>query len=69
MAPNLLFVCLSAFIAVFVLLSILAISMRLILRIFPEKESKTDAAVLAVVSTSMQSIYPGTIITKIEEAK
>lgn len=69
MAPNLFFICISAFLAVFVLLSILAISMRLILIIFPEKESKTDAAVLAAVSTTVQSIYPGTLITKIEEAK
>jgi hypothetical protein len=69
MAPNLILVCVSAFVAVFVLLSILAISMRLILVIFPEKERKTDAALLAAVSTTMQSLYPGTIITKIEEAK
>ncbi len=44
---NLLTICFSAFASVFVLLSILAVSMRLILVVFPEKESDYDAALIA----------------------
>ncbi len=69
MGPDdLVFICISAFLAVFVLLSVLAVVMRLILVAFPEaKGGGTDAAVLAAVSSTVSSIYPGTQITKIEE--
>ena len=66
---NVIFVCLSAFIAVFVLLSFIAAIIRVILAVFPEKTSSADAALLAAVSTTYQSIYPGTQITKLEEEK
>ena len=63
------FVCLSAFAAVFVLLSVLAFVMRLILMAFPERESGGDATMIAAVASSLSAVYPGTRITKIEEIK
>jgi len=66
---SLLTICVSAFIAVFILLSILALTMRLILAIFPEKMMESNATLIAAISTTYNSIYPGTKITKIEEDK
>ncbi|MBU1319073.1 MAG: hypothetical protein KKH67_07745 [candidate division Zixibacteria bacterium] len=62
-------VCISAFAAVFVLLSILAFVMRLILVVFPERESGGDATMIAAVASALSTVYPGTRITKIEEIK
>ena len=67
--PDLLFMCLSAFVAVFILLTALAVIMRLILRIFPAKAADTDPAILAAIASTMNSVYPNTQITKIEEVK
>ena len=68
-SPELFTICISAFLAVFVLLAVLAIVMRLILVVFPAKKIVSDAAVVAAVSTVMQNIYPGTKVTKVEEIK
>ena len=43
--------------------------MRLITVIFPEKDIKYDSAVIAALTTIVNKYYPGTKITKIEEAK
>jgi uncharacterized membrane protein YqjE len=68
MGSNELFViCGIAFIFVFVILAVLALSMRLIIIIFPEKKFGTDAAVVAVLASAVQKVFPGTQITKIEE--
>ena len=66
---GLLFVCLSALLAVFVLLTILAIIMRILIAAFPEKLAKSDAALLAAVTTAAASIYPGMRVTRVEEEK
>lgn len=66
---NLLTVCISAFIAVFVVLTFLAISMRVIIVVFPEKQKDEDAAIIAAISSTLSNIYPKTKITKIEEQK
>ena len=66
---ELLLISVSAFAAVFVLLSILAVIMRLILVAFPAREQQGDAVVIAAVSTTMATLYPGTRITRIEEIK
>jgi hypothetical protein len=61
-------VCIAAFAAVFVLLSLLAAIMRLILAAFPQIDRQVaDAAVIAAVSTVVTNLYPRTRITKIEE--
>jgi len=49
---DLLLMCLSAFIAVFVLLSVLALIMRVIIAVFPEKvQLVSDTAVLAALAS------------------
>ena len=66
--PELVSVCISAFIVVFIILTALALFMRLIIILFPDKPDD-DKAVYAVIASVMNSIYPGTKITKIEEVK
>jgi hypothetical protein len=68
-SPELLVICGVAFFFVFALLAFLALIMRLIIFVFPEKMIKTDAAVIAAVSGAVQSVFPGTKITNIEEKK
>jgi hypothetical protein len=68
-STELLTICLSAFMAVFVLLAVLASLMRLIIIIFPQRIAASDAAMIAAVTTVMQSLYPGTKVTKVEEIK
>lgn len=68
-ASDLLTICISAFISVFVLLSILAVLMRIVIQVFPEKAVQTDIAMIAAVATVVTSVYPGSKITKIEEIK
>jgi TRAP-type C4-dicarboxylate transport system permease small subunit len=69
---QLLFVCLSALVAVFVLLTVLAVTMRILIAVFPEalgKLAKSDAALLAAITTAASSIYPGMRVTRVEEEK
>ena len=69
MSLELLVICLSAFISVFVLLAVLALVMRLIIVAFPEKIADTDAALIAAVTLAAQGIFPGMKTTKVEEIK
>ena len=62
-------ICGIAFFFVFVILALLALSMRLIILIFPEKKIGADAAVIAALAATVQSVFPGSKITKIEEKK
>ena len=62
-------ICLVAFAAVFTLLAVLAILMRLAVALFPKKDAQTDAALYAAISTAYGSLYPGTQVTRIEELK
>jgi hypothetical protein len=66
---NLLSVCGSAFVGVFLLLAVLALIMRIILYIFPQREAGTDVAVLAAVTAVVGAVYPGSEVTKVEEVK
>jgi hypothetical protein len=69
---QLLLVCLSSLLAVFVLLTVLSVTMRILVAVFPEKfgkAAKTDAALLAAVTTAAASIYPGMRVTRVEEEK
>jgi hypothetical protein len=68
-STDLLMICVSAFVSVFVLLTLLAVIMRLIIVFFPQKKAISDAAVLAAVTTVMHNLYPGTKVTRIEEKK
>jgi len=62
-------ICTSAFLAVFLILSIFAILIRLIIIVFPDPESREDQAIIAAISTTVNSQYPGTKTTKVEEVK
>ena len=68
-SPELLPICFSALMAVFSLLAVLALIMRLIMAVFPARTVGGDTAVIAAISTVMQNVYPGTKITKVEEIK
>jgi hypothetical protein len=68
--PNLLMICISAFSTVFVLLALLALVMKLLINVFPEKvKDQLDAAMLAAVSASLSVVYPQTKITKVEQVR
>jgi hypothetical protein len=64
-----LIVCVSACIAVFVLLTLLALAMRALVVVFPERTTGGDAALLSAVATAASAAYPGMKITRIEEEK
>jgi hypothetical protein len=62
----------SSLLAVFVLLSFLAITMRILVAVFPEalhELGESDAALLAALTTAVTSRYPGMRVTKVEEKK
>lgn len=67
--PDLLVVSLSAFAAVFLLLSFLAVVMRILIAVYPEKIGGIDAATIAAVSAAAAYVFPGTKVTKVEEIK
>jgi hypothetical protein len=71
MQLNLLSMCISSFLAVFTVLTFLAVAMRLIMIIFPEKqiEAADDAAVYAAVTSTYSRLYPGMKVTNIKEIK
>lgn len=62
-------ICGSALIAVFVVLMVIALAMRLIIFLFPKKEDEEDSAVLAAIASTVSKLYPNSQITKIEEIK
>lgn len=66
---ELLVICVSAFVAVFVLLAILALVMRLIIVAFPQKVAGLDSTVIAAAVSTVAALYPGTRVTKVEEIK
>ncbi len=65
---DLLAICASAFVGVFLLLTVLALVMRLITALFPEKVD-SNSSMIAAVSTVLHTLYPGTKITNVEEIK
>ncbi|NOR13811.1 MAG: hypothetical protein GQ545_11215 [Candidatus Aminicenantes bacterium] len=62
-------ICGIAFLVVFVILTLLAFLMRIIMLIFPEKVAEIDSALIAAVAATVQTVFPGTKITKLEERK
>ena len=68
--PNLLMICVAAFCAVFLLLAFLALVMKILINVCPEKvKEELDAAMLAAVSASLSVVYPETKITKVEQVR
>jgi len=64
-----LFNCLLTLAIVFLVLSLLSLSMRILIAVFPEKSSSDDAAIVAALTTHLSKVYPHTQITKMEEQK
>ncbi len=62
-------ICGIAFLIVFLILALLAFFMRIIMLIFPIKAAGSDPVVIAAVATTVQAVFPGTKITKLEEKK
>lgn len=62
-------ICGIAFLVVFFILTLLAFLMRIIMLIFPEKVAAIDSTLIAAVATTVQTVFPGTKITKFEEKK
>lgn len=68
--PNLLLICLNAFAAVLGLLWVLAIALRGLIELFPEKPApQTDAAVAVAIVSAVNSLVPGARVTRIEEIR
>ncbi len=67
MEANLFMICISSFVSVFAVLVFLAVAMRLLIAVFPEKKNGTDPAVVAAIGSAYAYVHPGTKITKIEE--
>jgi hypothetical protein len=62
----------SALVAVFAVLGLLAITMKALTGFFPvriKKDEGTDSAVLAAIHSAYAVVSPGTRITNIEEMK
>lgn len=64
---QLLLACIWALVTVFVLLGLLAIAMRALIAVFPERTPGADPALVAAVTTAASATYPGMRVTKVEE--
>ena len=67
--PDLLVVCLTAFVAVFTLLAFLAVVMRLLMAAYPAKSGGIDSATVAALTAAAAYAFPGTKVTKVEEIR
>jgi hypothetical protein len=67
--PDLLMVCVVALLSVFALLSVLAVAMRALVTVFPERPVDSDPAMLAAVAAAATAAYPGTKITNVTEIR
>lgn len=72
MQLNLLSMCIASFAAVFTVLVFLAVTMRLIMVVFPEKQvggDGDDAAVFAAITSTYARLCPGMKVTNIKKDK
>jgi hypothetical protein len=70
MENSLFMICISSILAVFAVLGLLAITMRILTALFPErKDGGIDSAVLAAIHSAYAVVHPGARITNIEEMK
>ena len=65
-SPDIVTVCSTAFFATFVLLTVLAAMMRLLIALFPEREEQMDTATVAAIAAAVRSQYPTKKIVRIE---
>jgi hypothetical protein len=64
---SLITVCVAAFCAVFALLIVLALVIRLLTVAFPLGAQADEAAMVAAISAAVTNTYPGVRVTRIEE--
>ena len=72
MEESLFSMCVASFMAVFLVLAFLSITMRLIIKVFPERKVEKvldDAPVFAAISSVYSQLYPGYRVVKIDEEK
>jgi hypothetical protein len=67
--PNLLLISVFAFLAVFLVLLVLAGIMRALTHFFPPPDDGPDAALLAAISAAASAAWPGLRVTRIEEQR
>ncbi len=66
---NLWSICITAFISVFVVLTVLAGVMQAIAALFPTKQQESSAAYVAAITSTVPTLIPGARVTRIEEVK
>ena len=64
---NLWVICVNAFVVVLVLLSLLALAMRLLTAVFPPPRSASGAAMAVAINTAVSTLFPGARVSRIEE--
>ena len=67
--PNLLIICISAYVAVFLLLAFLATIMKILTVVFPKKLEGLEPAIVAALTAAATYAFPGTKVTKVEEIR
>jgi hypothetical protein len=67
--PNLLLISIFAFLAVFMVLSVLAGIMRVLTHFFPPPADGPDATLLAAMTAAASAAWPGMRVTRIEEKR
>ena len=65
--PDFIVVCTLAFSTAFVLLAVLALAMRAITALFPERLTGFDTAVAAAISSTVSTFIPGARVVNITE--
>ena len=66
-ATDLFSACLIALVSVFTLLGSLAVIFELITILFPARKRRIEPVLIAAISTTVASVYPGARVTRIEE--
>lgn len=69
MEYNVIECCFFSFLAVFILLGLLAILIRIIMAVFPDGEQVDNAPMVAAIHTAVAATFPGARVTRIEEIK
>jgi hypothetical protein len=67
--PSLAALCTTAFVAVFVLLAVLAGLMYSIMLVFPLSRKVIEPAHVAAITSAVQALVPGARVTRIEESR
>jgi len=67
--PNLVSLSLSAFVAVLLLLSLLALAIRALALLFRDRTTEIDAALVAALQATVHQQLPGYRITRVEETR